>query len=571
MDDRPSVAPPGEITDPPSFPRDRGPSGPTMTGDDPVDFGWTNRATWNFVGLGLFLRLSAYWLDFPLWWDEAFVAANLLRRDYSGLLRPLDYGQVCPLLFLWAELAFVRVLGFSEGSLRLFPLLCSLASLVLFRSTAARLLGPRTGFFAVAIFAVSVHPIRHAADVKPYATDLLVALILQAIALRWWRRPCRAGRLWALVAFGPIALLSSHPAVFVSAGIGLAILRPVWMTRRANVWIAYAAYGSSLVVTYAMVYVLFTRPQASAASAGMREMWARSFPPLDSILGFVRWFLVAHGGDLMAFPCGGERGASGLSLLACLAGVVILRRGGRSTVVAILLSPLVVAMGAACLRLYPYGGPAPHGSAARIMQYAAPGLCLLIGTGAASALARIPPSRSRNRASRLACVGLVVVGVVPLVEGIRRPYRAYHAEAAREFARRFWPEVGRGAEVACLRWDFGVAKWDSIRLGTAVSLCNQAIYSPSRRAGGPRWGEVSVERPLRCVLGVGPEVDPPRVVAWIEEMRATYRMTRRESIAVDTAEPGRRPNLERYEVFEFVPKSRPPDIRRAGIRSVKGS
>ena len=31
---------------------------------------------------------------------------------------------------------------------------------------------------AVAIFAVSVHPIHHAADVKPYASDLLMALAL---------------------------------------------------------------------------------------------------------------------------------------------------------------------------------------------------------------------------------------------------------------------------------------------------------------------------------------------------------------------------------------------------------
>lgn len=571
MDDRRPAMPPGAIAGPPGVPVDRGPSDSSRTGDAPGDFGWAGRATWGFVVLGLILRLSAYWLDFPLWWDEAFVGANLLRRDYSGLLRPLDYGQVCPLLFLWAELAIVRILGFSEWSLRLLPLLCSLASLVLFRSTAVRLLGPRASCLAVAILAVSVHPIRHAADVKPYATDLLVALGLQALALRWWRRPDRAGRLWALVGAGPIALLSSHPAVFVAAGVGLAILRPAWKTRLASVRVACVAYGATLLATCAAIYALFTRAQASAASGGMREMWARSFPPLDSILGFARWSLVAHGGDLMAFPCGGEDGASGLSLLACLVGVVVLWRGGRSTVVAILLAPLVVAMGAACLRLYPYGGPAPHGSAARIMQYAAPGLCLLIGTGAAAGLGRIRPPRLRDRVSRLACVGLVVVGVVPIVEGFRRPYRAYQAEAAREFARRFWPEVGRGAEVACLRWDLGVAEWDSIRLGTAVSLCNQAIYSPSRRSGGPRWGEVSADRPLRCVLGVRPEVDPPRVAAWLETMKVAYRMTRRESIAVDTAEPGRRPVLERYEVFEFVPKARRPDARRVATQSVNGS
>ena len=524
------------------------------TRDDQAEGGWWLGATWGFVGLGLVLRLAAILLNFPLWWDEAFVAVNLLRRDYAGLLRPLDYGQVCPLLFLWAELTSVKLFGFSEGSLRLFPLICSMASLFVFRSLAVRLLDRRAALLAVAILAVSVHPIRHAADVKPYATDLLVALILQALALRWWRKPEHAGRLWGLVGFVPVALLGSHPSAFVCGGIGLAIAWPAWSSKRRNVQVAFLAYGLVLVVTYAILYVVFTRAQASAASGGMREMWVHSFPPLDSAIGLARWFLVAHTGDLMAYPCGGEGGASSLSLLACVVGGVVLWRRGQSFALAIVLAPLLVALAAAVLRLYPYGGPAPHGSAARIMQYAAPGLILLIGTGAAKVVGRIASARLRARVVRLACLALVGVGLAPLVDGYRHPYRAYHAEAAREFARRFWPDVGRGAEVACLRWDLGVAEWDSIRLGIAVSLCNQAIYSPSRRSGGPRWGEVSSDRPLRCVLGVGPEITPPRVSSWIEAMGTAYRMTRRESITINTAEPGRRPSPERYEVFEFVPK-----------------
>jgi Dolichyl-phosphate-mannose-protein mannosyltransferase len=529
-----------------------------------ADCRWVGRSTWAFVVVGLALRVAAYLLDFPLWWDEAFVAVNLLRRDFAGLLRPLDYGQVCPLLFLWAELAIVRLLGFSEWSLRLFPLVCSLASVVVFRGLAVRILERRAALIAVAVFAVAVHPIRHAADLKPYSLDLLVALILQGLAIRWWLGPERAGRLLGLVAFGPIALACSHPAAFVTGGIGMAIAWPAWNTRRASVRLALLAYFVAIAVAQAGLYAAFTRSQAGSASGSMRVMWAQSFPPLDSAIGFLRWLVVVHSGDLMAYPCGGERGASCLSLVACVAGATVLIRSGRSAIVAILLGPLLLGMVAAGLRLYPYGGPAPHGSAARIMQYAAPGLCLLIGLGFSSGLEWVRARMGSDRPLRLACLGLLVVGVCPLVEGFRHPYRAYQAEAARNFAREFWPEVSRGAEVADLRWDYPVAEWDSIRLGIAVSLCNEAIYSPSRRSGGPRWDAVSTARPLRCVLGVEDNPEGPRVAGWLREMAEHYRLTARRIIPVDISEPGRPPGLERYEVFEFVPKS------EAG-QSVKGS
>jgi hypothetical protein len=136
-----------------------------------------------FVVLGVLLRVGHYLLNYPVWGDEAFVALNLPRRGYLELLQPLDYGQICPILFLWAELTAVRLLGFSELSMRLYPLLCGIASVFVFRHVAGRLFTGRALLFAVAIFAVSIHPIRHSADIKPYASDLLMALLLLAAAV----------------------------------------------------------------------------------------------------------------------------------------------------------------------------------------------------------------------------------------------------------------------------------------------------------------------------------------------------------------------------------------------------
>ena len=62
-------------------------------------------------GLGLAWRVARYAACPPLWGDEAFIAVSLLTRDFAGLLRPLEYYQIAPVGFLWAELAVVRALG----------------------------------------------------------------------------------------------------------------------------------------------------------------------------------------------------------------------------------------------------------------------------------------------------------------------------------------------------------------------------------------------------------------------------------------------------------------------------
>ena len=70
------------------------------------------RIAWAFVGLGIVIRTIRFLLNFPLWPDEAYLAHNYLDRGYLDLLRPLDYGQVAPLLYLWVQKTVVADLRF---------------------------------------------------------------------------------------------------------------------------------------------------------------------------------------------------------------------------------------------------------------------------------------------------------------------------------------------------------------------------------------------------------------------------------------------------------------------------
>lgn len=55
------------------------------------------------LAVGVTLRVLLYLSSRSLWLDEACLALNLAGRSYLDLLRPLDYDQVAPPLFLWAE------------------------------------------------------------------------------------------------------------------------------------------------------------------------------------------------------------------------------------------------------------------------------------------------------------------------------------------------------------------------------------------------------------------------------------------------------------------------------------
>jgi hypothetical protein len=505
--------------------------------------------TWGFVALGVVLRLFRYGRHFPLWGDESFVAVNFIARGYRELLQPLEYGQICPALFLWIERFVVNHLGFSEWSLRLFPLVCGVASVWLFRSVAASLVGGLPLLLSVAIFAVSFHPIRHAAEVKPYASDLLAALVLLALALQWQRTPERVLGRWLLVAAAPVAIALSHPALFIAGGVSLSLVVPVWRERRWSTWAAFLAFQIAVAGTFLGLYAACTRFQEQHALGGLRNYWAASFPPLNSPLRLLRWLVAVHTGTMFAYPGGGREGSSTPTLLAVIAGALWLWRRGRRGAVVLLLVPFALALGAAVLRRYPYGVEA------RQMQFLAPAICLLAGLGAAWLLDAIPWRRARRGCAALALLVLAGCGLVALAGDVRQPYRFPYDHQTREFARRFWPAQARAAELACLCADFGVDDRHTHHLRTALYLCNQWIYSPQRRAsGGPRWELISARRPLRAMLYNETSPENPQVAGWLATMQRSFDLQR--ILRIESAGEGVRlgKKEEQIIIFEFVPR-----------------
>jgi hypothetical protein len=495
------------------------------------------------------LRIGRFALNYPLWGDEACLAANLIDRGFVDIWKPLNFGQICPPAFLAIELAISRCLGFHEWVLRLFPLFCAVTSVPLFVWTAAKVLKGVPLLLAVGVFSVSLHPLRHAAEVKPYASDLTAALILLALALAWLASRGRPWPLWCLGIAAPLAVAISHPAIFVAGAVGLALLGPVWRTGRWSIRIPLGAFAFSTLATFGAMFVLSTGAQDEWTIRGLRDYWKGSFPPIDDPSGLLRWLLSIHTGTLFAYPGGGTNGRSTGTFLLVVLATIWLWRCGRKTVVTLVLAPFGLALFAAVLRRYPYGGEA------RQMQFVAPAICLLAGLGAGLVLERIRRPKLRVIALAISVVALLIDPIVALARDAARPYRFAQDHEAREMARQFWPSASKQAELACLRRDFGI---EGRRIGwmkLAAYLCNQRMYTRKWRAPSELdWAAVSDRHPLRVVLYDASLADGPAIPSWLATMQEQVELVRTESFAPRPI--GRSASAPVWMVYEFRPKAR---------------
>ncbi len=81
------------------------------------------------IGIGIAMRIWFYVYNRSMYRDEAALALNIVNRSFAGLFKPLSNDQGAPTGFLTLEKLVVTIMGNSEYSLRLVPLIASILSL----------------------------------------------------------------------------------------------------------------------------------------------------------------------------------------------------------------------------------------------------------------------------------------------------------------------------------------------------------------------------------------------------------------------------------------------------------
>ena len=315
------------------------------------------------VVFGLVCRVSQYAANTSVWHDEAFVALNVIHKTFTSLLGPLDWHEASPPGFLIVEKLVISLLGRSEYALRLLPLLAGLAGTICFAGLARQVSGAGTAsIWAVLLMAASAKLIVQSNEVKHFTLDLLWAVLLSWLAIRIPRLRRPGGLLLGWGALGAIGLWLSFASLFVFAGASLA-LAPFAIRRWR--WPECAAYlAANLAVLAALGSLL--GPIRAQLSGIMLGFWANSFPDTSSLAALVYWLGRSHVSLFNYFwqPLGAE-----LFTLALLGGFCCWRTGRRSELLCLSL-PVVMAVAASFLHLWPFGGN-------QHMVFAAPSAFLL--------------------------------------------------------------------------------------------------------------------------------------------------------------------------------------------------
>jgi hypothetical protein len=274
---------------------------------------------WAAAAGGALVRLQQFAARRSLWADEAALAVNVVQRDFAGLLEPLDGNQGAPVLFLFVQRVMVLVGGNNEFALRLLPLAAGIALLPLVYLTARRMADPVVAAGATTLVAFSSSLVRYSTEVKQYSTDAAIAVGMLLLASWAASAPTRRERWAVLGAAGAVAVWSSHPAVFVLAGIGSVLAIRAARRRDHRQTAVLAAVGTAWLASISVLYLVSLRRLEQ--NEFLTDFWQDGFPPRPLAVGSTMRWLAESGVAAMESPVGLFPPA--IALIACVVGLAI--------------------------------------------------------------------------------------------------------------------------------------------------------------------------------------------------------------------------------------------------------
>ena len=471
---------------------------------------WASVAT-SFIIVGAGLRLLGLISQGQLYVDDARLAINIASRSFGDLTRPLDYGQIAPIPFLWVERLMTRVGGVNEYALRAVPLLAGIAVLVLLWRVGRRAFGEQPAAIATCLAAVSTFLMSYASAVKQYSSDALVTLLLVWLVLEVLGAGDNSAPWGRLTIGGAVALWISHPAVFVLAGAACALPLSASVRAVPNWWRHYALTILAWISVFAVTYFLFY--QTVERDASLKEFWEPAFlsPGVPDFIPRAwragRAILVPP----LVWPRGSLLGTPlvlvGLTSLAFLAGLVSIFRAQGPSLAVLCAGPYVAVLGAAMIGTYP--------PADRFLLFAAPLLLFIYASALCWAAEAFPP-RARGLALAAVLVLLTLWRYPAAVEQALHPERRRETRTLLRAVEARAPDapvylLTPGVGCVCSVWAFYSTDWnhpDTARLRWFARMTLSTVESGSAQGTAPAGADAPSFRDVRhqVLVGASPHI-----------------------------------------------------------------
>lgn len=307
---------------------------------------------WLFVALGVLLRVRQFVSNRSLWLDEAALALIIRNGTFAEDFAPvMPNNQAAPVGFLALVRVLWRLLGDTDYAIRVVPFVAGLATLFLMRDVARRLLSPPFAHLAIALAAISPSLLRYSDEFKQYGIDSCLALAMVALILRALPGPLTARHTVAVALSGAVMIWFAHAIVFVLVACGAALVADAAVRRDRRAFIRVSMIGLAWVASFAIAYV--THLAAKSQSSALLDFHAFAMLPVQAPL--IEWLVWLKQRLLHAMNSPGGLHPTWLGLLAVTAGFWAIGRKGLAVLLLVAL-PLLVVLGGAIVRRYPFEG-----------------------------------------------------------------------------------------------------------------------------------------------------------------------------------------------------------------------
>jgi Dolichyl-phosphate-mannose-protein mannosyltransferase len=411
------------------------------------------------VALGLAARFRQYLANPSYWYDEAFLASSIYDFSFADLIGPLPSRTITPPFFLWLLRSCYLGLGPQEWCLRLPAFVAGLVALAAMIPLARRWLGSPGWLWAVGFCALSIHCVNHSFEVRPYATDFALTVLILLAARTYLdagavRQRYRSGA--ALLLAAALAPWLSFASAFVLAATSAAMLVNYLRSKERKRLAYWFGFNGLLLLASFLVWFIQAR---HLYYPGLKHEWTvvwGGFPGDNSPGTLLLWTLLAP--ERVA-----HYATTGLGIPLVLLGVAgLVRSWQRSKEDFLLLAgPLLLTYLGAVAGKYPF--------ADRTIFFLAPCVWLLAVEGLLYLAEKLPATRI---AVPFLVLGLMAPGLASTVKQCARvrPKMEYREALAYVHQRRGerdavwnwcaelnsvytehifpWPDVSRAADPA---------------------------------------------------------------------------------------------------------------------------